>query len=493
MPASPTVAVESIFREILYRTPQPGEFATYCTALRLGQLTEVALREELTSSDEAREVVAKVAAECRHVYQRILFREPTARELSRHIACFYKRFPTLDERLNTIHGGRLRQYLGIRPLSIEIDITTQCNIRCIMCYLSLPEHSKRKREDISIEEFDRVASQVFPLCNFVALSSSVEPLLHPQFGEILAITKGHGVEHITITTNGLLFNDRIIEQCISEGLDSMAISIDAATKPTYERLRRGGRFDRLIENIRRLGDAKRKAGTSHPWITLNMVLMRSNIGELPRLIELAKELGASGVCASHLTPYEGLDLDDESLSRDWEGCNEMLIQAKSLAANYRIAAWLPPLFDGPPGGDCGLTQLGTGRLNGDTSHEREAEPPEQSPVVDGRETRREVGKYGLRIEPGDTRTHCLFPWHYTIIGPYGEMQPCGWWYAEPMGNVRQESFEDIWNGERFRKLRAEHEAGTLNENCRTCPACGMGDVNNPDAFVSKPLMGSARP
>jgi radical SAM protein with 4Fe4S-binding SPASM domain len=488
-PVMPTTCVERIYKDVLHRTPEPGEFARHVTRLLRGHVTPDALGNELRASSEYHEIVRPALAEIQHVYKRFLFREPASREISRHMDCFVRAVPSVDERRRITRAGKVRQHLGIRPLSVEIDITTQCNIRCIMCYLSIPEFSKRKREDISVAEFDRIAAQVFPLCGIVALSSSVEPLLHPQFGEILSITKGYGVDHVTMTTNGLLFDDRRIDEFIDHRLDSMAISIDAATEPTYERLRKGGRFARLIENVSALTQAKRKHGSSLPWITFNIVLMRSNIAELPALVALAHELGVSGVCATHLTPYAELDLESESLVNDRQRCNEMLEQARSLAQTYGIAVSFPPVFEIAAKGDRKLLPLGIEKLTNGRESGQTKLSDLCAPIVAVIEKRQEVSKYLLPIAVSDGREHCLFPWHYAIIGPYGEVQPCGWWYKEPMGNIHEQSFEDIWNGERFQTLRAEHQSQTLNENCRTCPACGMGDVNSPAAFVAKPLLG----
>jgi radical SAM protein with 4Fe4S-binding SPASM domain len=475
MPTFPSDAVNQSYRDVLHRSPDPLEFVRDTRQLRTGRLNREALDEELRQSAEYREVVQPLCQDVEHVYERFLFRPPTAAERTRHIQSFFQRYPAKEDRIAAVRGGRYRRHLDIRPFNVEIDVTTQCNLRCIMCYFSDARFSRRKREDISVDEFTRVAEQVFPLCQFVALSSSVEPFLHPEFGRFVGITKDLGVPHVDVTTNAILMTDALIEQLLDAGLDSMNISIDAATKSTYERLRRGGRFDRLIANVQALVAAKRRRATAKPWITFNMVLMRSNICELPALVQLARELGVPGVGGAHLTPYAGLHLEGESLESDTELCNEMLNQAKACGQANGIAVCLPAAFS-PPAPQDALLQVDVSRLEHDFT----------KPKVVESAPRREVSAFGLNV-PADAPDHCMFPWHYAIIGPYGEVQPCGWWYDEPMGNIREESFEAIWNGERFRALRESHTRRRLGPNCFDCPAAGMGNVNNRDSFAVKVL------
>ena len=54
-----------------------------------------------------------------------------------------------------------------------------------------------------------------------------------------------------------------------------------------------------------------------------------------------------------------------------------------------------------------------------------------------------------------------------------------------MGNLLQEPFESIWNNNEYRKLREELSIGKLRQVCQTCPAAGMGDMNNSNAFVER--------
>lgn len=454
--------VARLCREILGRDPGVEDFLRWAPPWKARNLSEVQLREEMCNSTEYQQVVHPVTAEIEAVYAGFHLPAPTRLEIAPHVRHFRNEFRKREECTEAISGGDIRHRLGIRPLKVEIDITNKCNLRCAMCYFSDPVVFQRKREDITVEDFARIAKQVFPWCKDVGLSFGTEPLLHRQFGELIAITKSYRVPWVWATTNGILLNERVIDQIIQLGLDSICISIDGAKKETYEHIRVGARFDKLIANIQALNRAKQQAGSDTPHLQLNIVLMRSNIQELPALIRLAHELQAGTVGAVHMVSFENAAAKDESLAQHKELCNRMLDEARALALHYKINANLPENFR-------------------DGSHDAR--------------TARGNYFYGLNLIEGEPSLSCCrFPWHFVGIDPYGNVTPCGWWYGEaPMGNIKTESFESIWNNERYRALRAEHTSRALRPTCQSCPAAGLGRVNDSAGFLVKtPMQGYSR-
>jgi radical SAM protein with 4Fe4S-binding SPASM domain len=288
--------------------------------------------------------------------------------------------------------------------------------------------------------------------------------LHRRFLELLAITKRYEIPSVYITTNGLLLNPDLIDKIVRfHYLTWITVSIDAATRSTYERIRVGGSFDKLIANVREINRAKQRSGSDEPLIGLNFVLMRSNIRELPAVVRLAHELQADSVCAYHMVPFHIGDGDtrEESLEQDKALCNRMLDEARAEAGKLELQIILPDRFE---------------------------EAPATSVF-----TRTNYPAFGLNAREEDfARSWCQFPWHYLGIDPHGYVNPCGWWYSEPpMGNIQTESFEEIWNNEHYRALRAEHLCGGLRATCQACPANGLGNVNNKNAFLVRRPVGPA--
>ena len=418
--------------------------------LALGLSTD-GIRDHLMQTAEYTDVTAPLLTEIHSVYERIVGSRATTAEVRDAVNRFRTAIPDHTEQVRTLAAGDAARYLGIRPLKLEIDLSTQCNLRCVMCYFVLDRFSKRERVDMRAEDFERFADQLLPFCSRVSLSIGTEPMLNKEFEAILEILGRYSVPWTYMSTNGLLLTDSIIEKMIDVQFNGFAVSVDAGTKETYERIRHGGKFARLEKNIQKLQAAKARRGSTFPVVNFNYVLMRSNIRELPTFVNWAHGLGVEGLAAMHLTPFEGLDLTDESLVHDKELSNEMLDEARRLAEGYGIPMAFPPNFT------------------------EEAAPAELAEVVP-------VG-FQLNVDEERRVSQCTFPWHFVGVDPYGNVLPCGWWYTEkPMGNIHEQSFEEIWNNAAWKELRTEHETGRLRETCRTCPAAGMGNVDNANAF-----------
>jgi radical SAM protein with 4Fe4S-binding SPASM domain len=423
-------------------------------------LTVASLVDSLSHNAEYTEVIEPLLKEINHVYARFMLRDPTPPEIVRSIAHFYEAHDTRERRAAAV--PRCRKHLGIRPLKVEMDIVNQCNLRCTMCMFSNPELYRRPKREMTMEDFARIAEQVFPLCSQVSLSVSTEPLLNRRLPEILQIVAEYEIPFVYMFTNGLLLHEKLIGKIINSKLHHLAISIDGATKDTYERIRVGGKFERLIANIQAVNRAKKQMGSKTPRISFNIVLMRSNIEELPALVHLAHSLEVNEMSAVHMVPLDLAVVDPkESLQWDKELCNRMLDETQALATHHHVHVSLPARFN-IAGRDPRPIQV-------DATHP------------------------ALRfLEPQPDATEqpsCLFPWHFVGLDSDGSLLPCGWWHNQPpMGNILTESFEVIWNSEEYRRLRSEHLLRRgLRSVCQTCPAAGMGKVDDAKAFVVRSL------
>jgi MoaA/NifB/PqqE/SkfB family radical SAM enzyme len=98
-------------------------------------------------------------------------------------------------------------------------------------------------------------------------------------------------------------------------LNLINVSLDAATAPTYRKIRRGN-FDKVIEGIRRLIARRKDLGVTRLQVWMNMTLMMENIRELPLFIDLACDLGVDGADAWHLDTRSDETTDDWRLTHD---------------------------------------------------------------------------------------------------------------------------------------------------------------------------------
>lgn len=443
--------VQSIYRETLYRPAARTCIERHFRKRRFIGLSTNGIRELLQETEEYAKVIRPATDEIRSIYDAIVGDKPTHAEVRDALDRFRTALPSRSEQIASLASGTAARYFGIRPLKLEIDLSTQCNLRCVMCYFVLDRFSKRKRVDMDTAEFERIAEQILPHCSRVSLSIGTEPMLSKDFEAILRVLGRFEVPWTYMSTNGLLLTESIVETMIDVQFKGFAVSVDAATPETYERIRHGGKFARLVKNLKMLQAAKRRRGSRFPVINLNYVLMRSNIEEFPQFVELSKGLGVEGIAAMHITPFEGLDLVSESLVHHKELCNTMLNEAERIACEAGIGVALPPRFTD------------------------EASTTELADLV--------PTGFQLNVDTDRRVSRCTFPWHFVGIDPFGNLLPCGWWYTEkPMGNIKTQSFREIWKSEAWTQLRREHETGNLRKTCQTCPAAGMGNVDHEGAF-----------
>jgi MoaA/NifB/PqqE/SkfB family radical SAM enzyme len=182
---------------------------------------------------------------------------------------------------------------------ITLEITTHCNLTCLMCPHGLPNGvlNKRHAADKLIDVVLSKASS-FGLIRPTGLG---EPLMAPGFWRIVDILAETRSSRLSFVTNGSLLTDRNVARLTRAPLHSINISVDAADEATYQRIR-GNEMRKTVSGIQRLvASIETMPDDDRPRsLTMSMVLMRENIEETPAFIRLAHSLGVKGVYFEHL-------------------------------------------------------------------------------------------------------------------------------------------------------------------------------------------------
>lgn len=329
-------------------------------------------------------------------------------------------------------------------LKVRMDATNTCNLKCRMCYFSLPGHKTidgSPLRHMPLKLLEKIASQVFPHARFLSLACGAESLMYPHFKRYLELVASARIETTELITNGQLLDEGISEALIQSRLSILCISIDGATSETYEYIRKGARFDKLLENIRALNRLKNSMDSEYPSLLIQYVLMRSNIEELTSAVNLAKELGARGLNCVHMAPIAGLGMSGESLFHHKELTNAKMDEARETAERVGLTFTAPPNFGTPPG---------------------------DAPTA------------GSTINcPND-------PWHHLFITESGIAYPCGWLTKETVaGRFESQDFREIWFGKEYERLRWEIKTGNYRPQCKKCPAAAGGSVDEEIAFSER--------
>lgn len=190
---------------------------------------------------------------------------------------------------------------------INIPVTDQCNLECIMC----PRH---KAEDFEAVYCDKAVieklTEEFPHLTVVLLQGMGEPMLYPGLADIIKRFKAVAKPGATIgtTTNAtLLDHDRAVELC-KAGLDFIYFSVDGATKEIYEKIRVGANFETVLANISGMVEVA-KAYRPELRTMFNFVIQPENIHQIPDIAEMAAKLGINGMTYSYSQQPDSDDLN----------------------------------------------------------------------------------------------------------------------------------------------------------------------------------------
>jgi len=120
-----------------------------------------------------------------------------------------------------------REILTAHPLHLDIELTSQCNLKCEMCWQNgLLQEAKQGM--MKFEVFKKVIDEGIPLgLTAIKLQSRGESTLHPQLARYSRYAKEAGIQDIQLTTNGtLLGKEGSIEEILTCGLDKLIFSVD---------------------------------------------------------------------------------------------------------------------------------------------------------------------------------------------------------------------------------------------------------------------------
>lgn len=199
-----------------------------------------------------------------------------------------------------VREGNLRRYLSFRlqriihnlnkyPNDIVIETASVCNLNCTICR-SVKADLGRKNRFMSLALFKKIADEIAPICNTIGVSYCGEPLLNKDIFEMIRYATDKGIS-VSMLTNGILLNAETRKGVLDSKLNFMAISMDGATKYTYESIRTGASFERLVENIGALIKERNQRKIPHPSVDLQMVVTQKNIHEINIFETLARCLG----------------------------------------------------------------------------------------------------------------------------------------------------------------------------------------------------------
>ena len=276
------------------------------------------------------------------------------------------------------------------PYFIDWAITARCNLSCRHCR-GFP------KGEVSTERAKKLIAEIAGLRPSWVIVEGGEPLLRPDLFELLGLMRQRGLE-VHLITNGMVISPKIIAALKQLGVKVM-VSIDGATKPTYEAIRNGADFGRVVQSARTYA-------AEGLLEAINITLLKKNYKEIPEFFDLAVSIGVKRVTIIGLKPCERYP--EELLTPEEYG------EAIKLACHAAQATGVQFFFDEP-------FFWPAVREWGLLAHQ----PTEATGIV------------------VSSTSACVFG-EYLFIETDGGVKPCSF---PPMtvGNVNDKPLDEIWN------------------------------------------------
>ena len=313
------------------------------------------------------------------------------------------------------------------PVKLQIEVTDKCNFDCIMCDRLTREHVTYKlKNDVRIDQFEKLISEINPY--YITVNGLGEPLMNKDIGKILKLCRESDIK--TSMPNNLSIGKVLNTKVLENPPSIITFSIHGGSKEIFEAISLKSNFEKCMEALRVFLEHVDRTKTE---IRVLCVLQKLNLWE-------------------HKKMYQ-------------------LLERFSLLKNFVLV----PVFDyGPAHSDRTIPTV--------EEKERALAAVDVEIELAEEERKKVFLKNWKRViqdikknEPTDcsvSNKPCLVPWFETYISAKGDVLPCSYLTNEQhiMGNINDTSFDEIWNGEEYRKFRGHlrDSRGTLS-GCKYCP------------------------
>lgn len=179
------------------------------------------------------------------------------------------------------------------PISISIEPTTSCNLRCPECPSGLRSFTRPTgmlQEDL----YKKIIDELEDTLLYLLIYFQGEPYLHPGFFDLVQYASARKIYTAT-STNAHFLSDENAKRTVTSGLDRLIISIDGTSQETYSAYRRGGNLEKVIEGTKRVLYWKKVLKSKTPHVVFQFLVVKPNEHQIEDVYALAKSLGVQEV------------------------------------------------------------------------------------------------------------------------------------------------------------------------------------------------------
>ncbi len=176
------------------------------------------------------------------------------------------------------------------PLSLSIEPTNFCNLRCPQCPSGLKTLS-RSRGYMDSELYKKLIDEVSEETIYLMLYFQGEPFMHSELVRFIIYAHEKGM-YVMTSTNAHFINADNAEAIVKSGLDKLIISMDGVTDDVYRIYRQGGDIEKVKNAVKSIAFEKERQRKKTPIVELQYLVLSHNEHQMAEAKYLKKALGA---------------------------------------------------------------------------------------------------------------------------------------------------------------------------------------------------------
>lgn len=188
------------------------------------------------------------------------------------------------------------------PVSIAIEPTTSCNLRCPECPSGKREFT-RPTGMLNSTFFGKTIDEIHKDVSWLTFYFQGEPYLNPEFLKMVKYASDKKI-YTSTSTNAHYLNDEKAKETVLSGLDRLIISIDGTTQETYEQYRVGGNLKKVIEGAENVIKWKKELRSKTPHVIFQYLVVKPNEHQLGEVQAIADKIGVNEVRFKTAQVYE---------------------------------------------------------------------------------------------------------------------------------------------------------------------------------------------
>lgn len=188
------------------------------------------------------------------------------------------------------------------PISLAIEPTTACNLRCPECPSGLRSFT-RPTGKLTTDIYKKILDELSPFSTYLTFYFQGEPYLHPDFLAMVNYAFRKKIYTAT-STNAHFLDDKRARETVESGLNRLIISIDGTTQDSYASYRKEGDLEKVLEGTRNILKWRRKLKSKTPMVIWQFLVVRPNEHQIGEVRVMGKRIGVDKVALKTAQIYD---------------------------------------------------------------------------------------------------------------------------------------------------------------------------------------------